>query len=231
LSALPTSLAFRETKTASHGVPASVLRDAVTRLTFNEPASLIGAALDELGDKLNDKITKSLGDLLVAVRDHTDSLVTENIVKADALRLTIAARAEEAQRLVDSGMSQRGAAKVLGVDKRTIGRDLGHNAPECGAKSPSDSQPSRRESIRTKNEELAAIEVEVPRETFETIVIDPPWPMTKIERDCRPNQVEFDYPTMSEDELRGFAQNVKSMRLKAEAVLAGNRRTGLSFAN
>jgi hypothetical protein len=36
--------------------------------------------------------------------------------------------------------------------------------------------------------------VEPPRETFETLVIDPPWPMTKIERDVRPNQVEFDYP-------------------------------------
>ena len=36
---------------------------------------------------------------------------------------------------------------------------------------------------------------------FDVIVIDPPWPMKKIERDCRPNQVEFDYPTMNEDEL------------------------------
>jgi MT-A70. len=33
------------------------------------------------------------------------------------------------------------------------------------------------------------------------IVIDPPWPMKKIERDVAPNQVEFDYPTMSEEEL------------------------------
>jgi N6-adenosine-specific RNA methylase IME4 len=37
-----------------------------------------------------------------------------------------------------------------------------------------------------------------------TIVIDPPWDMQKIERDVRPNQVAFDYPTMSEDELAGF---------------------------
>jgi N6-adenosine-specific RNA methylase IME4 len=36
---------------------------------------------------------------------------------------------------------------------------------------------------------------------YDVIVIDPPWPMRKIERNVRPNQVEFDYPTMSEEEL------------------------------
>jgi len=36
---------------------------------------------------------------------------------------------------------------------------------------------------------------------YDVIVIDPPWPMKKIERDVRPNQSEFDYPTMSEAEL------------------------------
>jgi len=36
---------------------------------------------------------------------------------------------------------------------------------------------------------------------YDVIVIDPPWPMQKIERDVRPNQVEFDYPVMDEGEL------------------------------
>lgn len=37
--------------------------------------------------------------------------------------------------------------------------------------------------------------------TYDVIVIDPPWPMRKIERDVRPNQESFDYPTMNEDAL------------------------------
>jgi ParB-like chromosome segregation protein Spo0J len=44
----------------------------------------------------------------------------------------------------------------------------------------------------------------VPEGKYRCIVIDPPWPMEKIERDERPNQVGFDYPTMGEEELLAF---------------------------
>ena len=41
-----------------------------------------------------------------------------------------------------------------------------------------------------------------PKERYRCIVIDPPWPVKKIEREERPNQgVELDYPTMSLDEI------------------------------
>lgn len=36
---------------------------------------------------------------------------------------------------------------------------------------------------------------------FDVIVIDPPWPMEKIDRDARPNQAYFDYPVMEEEEI------------------------------
>lgn len=59
-----------------------------------------------------------------------------------------------------------------------------------------------------KREEIALIKknnpVIIPEGKYSCIVIDPPWEMKKIDRDVRPNQVEFDYPTMSESELSEF---------------------------
>ena len=39
---------------------------------------------------------------------------------------------------------------------------------------------------------------------YDVIVIDPPWPSKKIERDVTPEQVEFDYPTMSIEEIKAL---------------------------
>lgn len=44
-------------------------------------------------------------------------------------------------------------------------------------------------------------------DSYSVVVIDPPWPMQKIEREVRPNQVGFDYPTMEEDEIAALFQN------------------------
>lgn len=52
-----------------------------------------------------------------------------------------------------------------------------------------------------RNAELAANPPVALHDEYGVIVIDPPWPMKKIQRDCRPNQVEMDYPTMSVDDI------------------------------
>jgi N6-adenosine-specific RNA methylase IME4 len=54
-------------------------------------------------------------------------------------------------------------------------------------------------------EAVETIEAKAVAGVYDVLVIDPPWPMQKIERDCRPNQVEFDYPTMEESELGTLA--------------------------
>jgi len=60
---------------------------------------------------------------------------------------------------------------------------------------------AQREVIRTRLENVAVKEAKTITGVYDVIVIDPPWPMVKIERDERPNQVEFDYPTMSLEEI------------------------------
>jgi len=60
---------------------------------------------------------------------------------------------------------------------------------------------ARRASIEEKVNNIASVKVKQAEGTYDVVVIDPPWAMEKIERDVRPNQTGFDYPTMSEEEL------------------------------
>ena len=62
----------------------------------------------------------------------------------------------------------------------------------------------KREEIISNLENIKVKEVKTLQGVYDVIVIDPPWPMQKIERDERPNQSEFDYPTMSEEQLQGL---------------------------
>lgn len=66
----------------------------------------------------------------------------------------------------------------------------------------SEIREERREQATQRLTEISGREVKPPVGLYDVIVIDPPWPMEKIERDERPNQVKLDeYPLMSEAEL------------------------------
>jgi N6-adenosine-specific RNA methylase IME4 len=60
---------------------------------------------------------------------------------------------------------------------------------------------SKRKNIIANLEDISNKKAKAIQGVYDVVVIDPPWPMEKIERDCRPNQSEFDYPTMTENEL------------------------------
>lgn len=59
----------------------------------------------------------------------------------------------------------------------------------------------KRAEVVAKLENVESREAKELAGEYDVIVIDPPWPMQKIERDVTPNQVAFEYPTMQEDEL------------------------------
>jgi N6-adenosine-specific RNA methylase IME4 len=55
-----------------------------------------------------------------------------------------------------------------------------------------------RRKIQRRDGESSADEISG---LFDVLVIDPPWPMQKFDRDVRPNQVALDYSTMTVDEI------------------------------
>jgi len=62
----------------------------------------------------------------------------------------------------------------------------------------------KRKAILEKLEDIDAKKAKAIQGLYDVIVIDPPWPMKKIEREVRPNQSEFDYPIMSLDEIKAL---------------------------
>lgn len=65
-------------------------------------------------------------------------------------------------------------------------------------------EKAKQNQAERKEKQAEALKIKPPKNSYRTIVIDPPWDMQKIERDVTPNQVGFDYPTMSEEELESF---------------------------
>ncbi len=63
---------------------------------------------------------------------------------------------------------------------------------------------AKRQQQQERNAQLKTKGVDLPPDTYACLVVDPPWPMQKIERDLYPNQVDFEYPTMDEEALKAF---------------------------
>ncbi len=103
---------------------------------------------------------------------------------------------------LDIGWTQDKTAHGLGVSRPTISRDIKiataiENHPDL-AKYTSGLQVLAEAKRRDQPEVI------LPTGKYRTIVIDPPWPVQKILRDERPNQYDYDYPTMSTEEIKAF---------------------------
>lgn len=109
------------------------------------------------------------------------------------------ARAETADMLNVSERTVDDAAAVLhsGDAELVAAVERGEKAVSKAAK---EIRKKKAAGQAKRHAELAR-SIIVPQGKYGCIVIDPPWDMKKIDRDVRPNQVGFDYPTMSEEDL------------------------------
>jgi ParB family chromosome partitioning protein len=94
------------------------------------------------------RYTKLLTDHILNAKGFYEYGIDRGLMTPESVRLTISKRQEEAKRLVNDGMSQRNAAKLLGVPRRTLRRDLGQNGPENGPQRPT---PTSRELTGQSN--------------------------------------------------------------------------------
>jgi Homeodomain-like domain len=120
------------------------------------------------------KIGKTLANLLVAAKDHTDALVRANLVSLDELKYVFAdrqARARVAKKLAEEGMSTRKIAAIVGVSKDTIRNDIaGENSPITGENSP-----SKADKRAARELELATKQAALPNKRYGLILADPEW--------------------------------------------------------
>lgn len=64
---------------------------------------------------------------------------------------------------------------------------------------------AKKKKVIEELNSVASLRAKALEGVFDVLVIDPPWPVEKIERDCRPNQVKhLDYPTMTIEEIKSL---------------------------
>jgi len=110
----------------------------------------------------------------------------------------------------------KGAAVKLAAKRHHISHGYLSYAKEIQEKAPelleqieagTISIPKAVQEIRRKERiaDLESIDTQTTKAisgVYDVIVVDPPWPMQKIERDAAPNQVLFDYPVMSLEQIK-----------------------------
>lgn len=122
------------------------------------------------------RFTKVATDLLVGVRDLVKWGMDTGNTTPEMMRLTVAARQEAAKKLVEGGMSQRQAAKVLGVGLGTVQRDLNQGGSKNDPKRVTGTSPATKERRGAVAASAAAEGVtSAPVGKYRVIYADPPW--------------------------------------------------------
>jgi len=108
-----------------------------------------------------------------------------------------------------NGQARDHAAKKVGTNGRYVqdAKLLERQAPDLleQVKNGHLTIPQAKQAIARQRVPESTATPPLPPNKYHCIVLDPPWPVKKIEREVRPNQgVELDYPTMSLEEIEAL---------------------------
>jgi N6-adenosine-specific RNA methylase IME4 len=143
------------------------------------------------------EFTKILAKTLLNDRDLYEWGVETGHTTPEEMRLTIAARRTRAIEYVKAGMSQRKAAKMLGVSQRSVGRDVKRGAAKSEAK-----RLTKSERRGQRERELSAKVIALPNKRYGVIVADPEWRFEPYSRETGMDRAaDNHYPTSVTDEI------------------------------
>ena len=145
--------------------------------------------VDDFRDRVDEAHSVFKGRMTAQLIMHADNPVLPKGLQRDTLALLAVNNAENPERY------KRGVF----VPPEPPGKGVAGKLAEVG-KNAADERAERKvlSNGHKGGEGLKPLEE---MGTLATVVIDPPWEMVKIERDVRPNQHGFDYPTLRYEEI------------------------------
>ena len=111
------------------------------------------------------------------------------------------------------------AAKLGAISKKKRGQIIKNLKDQNKPVNPNSVLAQQRKETKIEKVHQVATAAFSANGPFDVVVIDPPWKMQKIDRDVRPNQDAFDYPTMTQDELKAFWPKKMASRIKPDCHL------------
>jgi N6-adenosine-specific RNA methylase IME4 len=178
--------------TFNNGDPLSYVVRANLHRRHLQPGQLAFVALDiekHFAEKAKENLTKSTG----RPTDNKPFAILQKVI-------------EETKPI----HAVKEAAKTVGVGARYVSdaKKIQKEAPELAKQIiagemtiPEAKRVIKRKEVIQNLESIQVQEAKAIEGVYDVIVIDPPWNMQKIERDVAPEQVAFEYPTMTLDEI------------------------------
>lgn len=179
------------------------IRDKAEAVRTYAKAAKLGRDIHNDAGEIKIEAEAKAGELLKAMEKHKGGRPPKNHLHDEGGFKTLDALG------IDENQSIRWqrVASVPKEDRATYYREARESGEVTSAGVLRVERKLRKASVKTHKTP------EIPKGKYRTIVIDPPWPMQKIDREVRPNQAAFDYPVMTLEEIE---------RLPVEDLSASN---------